>query len=154
MAVFGLGFGLVLTSRTEAAVDALGRGAYGLASAAVTVARMLGMAVGLAVLTAYGSTTIDRLWVAIMATPDAYRAVLPGELRDRPLQDGLVVEALEAWASAEAARVMVGVFLAAAAINAIAVVPAARLAGSRRILAPTGASASEATAGSRGEAPR
>jgi MFS family permease len=154
LAVFGLGFGLVLTSRTEAAVEALGQGAYGVASAAVTVARMLGMAVGLAVLTAYGSTTIDRLWAAIYATPDAFRAVLPAELRDRPIQDGLVVEALEAWASTEAARVMVGVFLAAAAINAIAVVPAARLAGSRRILAPIGASTAEATAGTTGETSR
>jgi MFS family permease len=134
LALFGLGFGLTVTPRSTAAVEALGREAFGVASAGVTVARMLGMAVGLAVLTAYGSTTIDRLWSAINATPEAYRAVIPEPLRDRPIRDGLVVQALERWASGEAARVMVGVFLAAAAVNAVAILPAAGLGGSRRIL--------------------
>ena len=53
------------------------------------------MAVGLAILTAYGSTTIDRLYDEVYATPDAYLQFIPEALRDRPLRDPLVVEALE-----------------------------------------------------------
>jgi MFS family permease len=98
LGAFGFGFGLSVTPRSAAAVEAAGRSAFGLASSVVTVARMLGMAVGLAVLTAYGSTTIDRLSADIYATPDAYRAFIPEALRDRPLRDPLVVEALESWA--------------------------------------------------------
>jgi MFS family permease len=136
LAVFGLGFGLTITPRSTAAVEALGHGAFGIASASVTVARMIGMAVGLAVLSAFGSTVIDRLQAAVYATPDAYRLFIPEALRDRPLQDGLVVQALESWASAEAARILVGVFLVAAAVMAIAFVPALTL-ESRAGAAPT-----------------
>ena len=78
---------------------------------------MVGMAVGLAILTAYGSTTIDRLYDQVYATPDAYLEFIPESLQDRPLRDGLVVEALEAWAAGEAARIMVGVFLVAAVVT-------------------------------------
>ena len=35
------------------------------------------MAVGLAILTAYGSTTIDRLYDEVYATPDAYLQFIP-----------------------------------------------------------------------------
>ena len=59
-ALFGVGFGLTVTPRSTAAVEAVARRHYGIASSIVTVARMIGMAVGLAILTAYGSTTIDR----------------------------------------------------------------------------------------------
>jgi hypothetical protein len=127
LALFGLGFGLTITPRSTAAVEALGREAFGIASATVTVARMIGMAIGLAVLSAFGSTVIARLQAAVYATPDAYRLFIPEELRNRPLQDGLVVQALEAWASAEAARILLGVFLVAAAVTAIALVPALTL---------------------------
>ena len=130
LGTFGLGFGLTVTPRSTAAVEAVGRAAFGAASAAVTVARMIGMAVGLAVLTAFGSTTIDRLYEEVYATPDAYRAFIPAELRDRPLRDGLVVEALEAWAAGEAARIMVGIFLVAAGVTAAAA-PAALGMGER-----------------------
>ncbi|MEW5990086.1 MAG: MFS transporter [Chloroflexota bacterium] len=134
MAVFGLGFGLTVTPRSTAAVDALGRAAFGVASATVTVARMIGMAVGLAALTAFGSTTIDRLYDQVYATADSYKLFIPEALRDRPLRDGLVVQALESWASSEAARILVGIFLVAALVTAVAVVPALAL-GGRRILA-------------------
>ncbi|MCI0344460.1 MAG: MFS transporter [Chloroflexi bacterium] len=135
IAIFGLGFGLTVTPRSTAAVEAVGRAAFGVASATVTVARMIGMAVGLAILTAYGSTTIERLTAAVYATPDAYKAFIPEALRDRPLRDGLVVEALEAWAADEASRIMVGIFLVAAAVTVVAAVPALRL-GRARILGP------------------
>ena len=134
LGIFGLGFGLTVTPRSTAAVEAVGRASFGVASATVTVARMLGMAIGLAVLTAFGSTTIDRLSAQVYATPDAYKQFIPEALRDRPLKDGLVVQALERWASDEAGRILVGIFLVAAAVTAIALVPAVVL-RRRRILA-------------------
>ena len=131
VAAFGLGFGLTVTPRSTAAVESAGRAAFGMASATVTVARMIGMAIGLAVLTAYGSTTIERLTAQIYATPDAYKAYLPADLLGRPFRDGLVIAALERWASGEAARIMVGLFLIAAVVTVVAVVPALAL-GARR----------------------
>jgi MFS family permease len=127
LAVFGLGFGLTVTPRSAAAVEALGQAAFGAASAAVTVARMIGMAIGLAALTAFGSTIIDRLWDAVYATPDAYKAFIPESLRNRAFNDGLVVQALEQWASGEAARILVGIFLVAAGVMAVAAIPALTL---------------------------
>ena len=124
LGLFGLGFGLTVTPRSTAAVEAAGRAAFGVASSTVTVARYVGMAIGLAVLTAYGSTTIDRLTARIYATPDAYRALIPAALRGRSLRDGLVVQALEQWASGEAARIMVGIFLVAAGVSVGALLPA------------------------------
>ncbi len=141
LAVFGAGFGLTVTPRSTAAVEAVGRAAYGMASATVTVARMIGMSVGLAILTAYGSTTIDRLSASVYATPDAYKAFIPVALRDRPLRDGQVVQALEDWASGQAAEIMVGIFLVAAALTVVAM-PLALAMGRRgsgtRMLAPDG----------------
>ncbi len=132
--LFGAGFGLTVTPRSTAAVEAVSADAYGIASSTVTVARMIGMAVGLAILTAYGSTTIDRLYDQVYATSDAYLRYVPASLQDRPLKDPLVVEALEAWAAGEAARIMVGVFLVAAGVTALAVPPALLLDRRRRLL--------------------
>ena len=134
LALFGLGFGATVTPRSTAAAEALGSAAFGAAAATVTVARMIGMAIGLAVLTAYGSTTIDRLTAEVYATPDAYQALLPPELVGRPLNDGLVVAALEAWAAGEAARILGGIFLVAMVVT-LAAIPAALAMGIRpRIL--------------------
>lgn len=135
LAVFGLGFGLTVTPRSTAAVESAGRAAFGIASATVTVARMVGMAVGLAILTAYGSTTIDRLYDEVYATPEAYRRFIPAALHDRPLNDGQVVEALERWAAGEAARIMVGIVVVAAMLTLVAIVPALALERGRRMLA-------------------
>ncbi len=132
LAVFGAGFGLSVTPRSTAAVEVAGRAAFGAASSVVTVARMLGMAVGLAVLTAYGSTTIDRLSTEVYATPDGYLELIPEQLRDRPLRDPLVVEALESWASREAASIMVGLFVVAAGVTATAALPALVMRGGGR----------------------
>ncbi len=132
LAVFGLGFGLSVTPRSAAAVESAGQAAFGAASAVVTVARMLGMAIGLAVLTAYGSTTIDRLSTQIYATPEAYLEFVPENLRDRPLKDPLVVEALESWASREAASIMVGLYVVAAIVTIVAIPPALALGGRAR----------------------
>jgi MFS family permease len=129
LGIYGLGFGLTVTPRSTAAVEAAGQRAFGTASAVITVARMLGMAVGLAILTAYGSTTIERLYVEVYATPQAYLQFIPASLRDRPLRDPFVVGALEEWASREAASIMVGLFVVAAAVTAIAIPPALALGG-------------------------
>ncbi len=128
--LFGLGFGLTVTPRSTAAVEAVGRGRFGAASATVTVARMIGMAVGLAVLTAYGSTTIDRLADQVFGSPDAYRDIVPPALADRPLRDPLVVDALEAWAAGKAAETMVALFLVATGVT-IAAFPAGVALGAR-----------------------
>jgi hypothetical protein len=136
-ATFGLGFGLTVTPRSTAAVEAAGRWAFGAASATVTVARMIGMAVGMAALTAYGSTTISRLSAQVYGSGDAYKQYIPAYLRDRPLYDGLVAQALETWAANKAASILVGVFLLAAGVTIVAAVPAFALGARARIL-PTG----------------
>ncbi len=122
LALFGLGFGLTVTPRSTAAVEALGRESFGIASAGVTVARMAGMAIGLAVLTGFGSRRIESLSV-VLVDPVARDAVLPPVLRGRPLENGLVVDALESWASLQAASILSGLFLVAAAVLVAAVVP-------------------------------
>jgi MFS family permease len=138
LGVFGLGFGLTVTPRSTAAVEVAGRAAFGMASAIVTVARMLGMAVGVAVLTAYGSTTIDRLYDELFAVPDGWKQVIPAELRDRPLKDGLVVEALERWAANEASSILIGLFVAAGVVTIVAIPPGLALGTRRRVIAVDG----------------
>ena len=132
LAGFGLGFGLTVTPRSTAAVEAVGRRYFGMAAATVTVARMIGMAVGLSILVAYGSTTIERLSAQVYSAPDAFREFVPPELRDRTLKDGLVVDALERWAAGEAARIMVGLFLVAGVLTLVAIPPALALGSSRQ----------------------
>ncbi len=122
VSLFGLGFGLTVTPRSTAAVEALGRQAFGVASAGVTVARMAGMAVGLAVLTGFGSNRISEL-SAVLVDPVARDAVLPPALQGRPLQDGLVVDYLERWASQQAAGILAGLMLVAAGVMVVAVIP-------------------------------
>ena len=65
LALFGLGFGITVTSRTTGVLEALGRGAFGVGSAALTVARMLGMALGVSVLTVLGSNRIEALSIVL-----------------------------------------------------------------------------------------
>jgi MFS family permease len=123
LALFGLGFGLTVTPRSMAAVEAAGRAAFGAASAAVTVARMAGMAIGMAILTAFGTTRIDQVTVAL--DDQAYRdSILPPDLVGQPLGDPLVLDAIERWASAEAAEVLGQLFVVAAIILVAAAVPA------------------------------
>jgi len=123
-AVFGIGFGLTVTPRSTAAVESAGRAAFGAASATVTVARMIGMAVGMAALTAYGSTTITRISNEIYGSGDSYKQYIPAYLRDRPINDGLVAQALEQWAASKGASILVGIFLVAAMVTLVALAPA------------------------------
>ena len=54
-----------------------------------------------------------------MLTDQAARdAVLPPELRGRPLEDSLVVAALERWAAGQAAAILAGLFIVAAVVTA------------------------------------
>jgi MFS family permease len=123
LSLFGLGFGLTVTPRSMAAVEAAGRDAFGAASAAVTVARVAGMAIGMAVLTAFGTTRIDKTTKAL--DDQAYRDdILPSELVGRPLGDPLVLDAIERWASAEAAEVLGSLFVVAAIVLVISALPA------------------------------
>jgi MFS family permease len=123
-AVFGLGFGLTVTPRSTAAVESAGRAAFGAASATVTVARMIGMAIGMAALTAYGSTTITRVSNEIYGSGDSYKQYIPEYLRNRPINDGLVAQALEQWAASKGASILVGIFLVAALVTLVALAPA------------------------------
>jgi MFS family permease len=148
LAVFGFGFGLTVTPRSTAAVETAGRAAFGMASAIVTVARMLGMAVGVAVLTAYGSTTIDHLYDQLFAVADGWKQVIPVELRDRQLRDGLVVDALERWAAGQASQILVGLFVVAGVVVIVAIPPGLVLGSRPRMLA--GESAARGAAGAGG----
>jgi MFS family permease len=147
LGIFGLGFGLTVTPRSTAAVEVAGRASFGMASATVTVARMIGMAIGVAVLTAYGSTTIDRLYDELFAVPDGWKQVIPVELRDRPLRDGLVVQALERWAAGEASSILVGLFVAAGIVTIVAIPPGLALGGRAGMLATDRAARGAAIAG-------
>jgi len=153
---FGLGFGLTVTPRSTAAVESAGRASFGMASAIVTVARMIGMAVGVSVLTAYGSTQIDRLYDRLFAVdPEGWKTVIPADLRDRGLHDGLVVNALESWAANEASGILVGMFLAAGVVTVVAIPPGLALGGrTRRLSAGSIASDVVATAEAGGTSSR
>jgi hypothetical protein len=61
--------------------------------------------------------------------------VIPVELRDRPLRDGLVVEALERWAAGEASQILVDLFVVAGIVTLLAVPPGLALGGRARMLA-------------------
>ncbi|HET9345171.1 MAG TPA: MFS transporter [Candidatus Limnocylindrales bacterium] len=132
LATFGAGFGLTVTPRSTAAVETAGRASFGMASAIVTVARMIGMAIGVAVLTAYGSTTINNLYDELFAVPDGWKQVIPEELRDRSLRDAFVVDALEGWAAGKASEILVGLFVVAGVVTIVAVPPGLALGGAAR----------------------
>ena len=77
---------------------------------------------------------------------------IPASLRDRPLRDPFVVNALEEWASREAASIMVGLFLVAAGVMVVAVPPALALGSRSRdqramLAGESAASATDRTAG-------
>jgi EmrB/QacA subfamily drug resistance transporter len=121
LAIFGAGFGLTVSPRATAAVEAAGAGAYGVASAMLQITRTIGMSVGLALLTSIGQNRIDEL-SALIADP-ARRDVLLVEL-GRPEFVGVdpqaslaLVAVLEEWSrgqSAEVLRLVMGIALVVA----------------------------------------
>lgn len=128
LAVFGAGFGLTVSPRATAAVEAAGAGAYGVASAMLQVTRTIGMSVGLALLTSIGQNRIDEL-SALIADP-VRRDALVVEL-GRPEFVGVdpnaslqLVALLEAWSQGQAAEVLQLVFGIALAVAVATLVPA------------------------------
>src|SRR5258706_262270 len=101
-----------------------------------------------AVLTAFGSTTIDHLYDQLFAVPDGWKQVIPVELRNRPLKDGLVVDALERWAAGQASQILVGLFVVAGIVVVVAIPPGLVLGSRPRMLA--GESAPPGVAGDGG----
>ncbi len=138
LALFGAGFGVTVTARTTGSLEALGRRAFGVGSAALTVARMLGMGVGLAALTVLGSNRIEAL-SAVLTDQSARDAILPAALRGRPLQDYLVVDALERWAAGQAADILSTLFVVAAAVTAVAILPTLAMRNRPRATVPPAA---------------
>ncbi|MGZ8475412.1 MAG: MFS transporter [Candidatus Limnocylindria bacterium] len=128
LALFGAGFGLTVSPRATAAVEAAGAGAYGIASAMLQITRTIGMSVGLALRTSIGQNRIDEL-SALLADP-ARRDALVTEL-GRPEFVGVdpatslaMVDVLEAWSQGEAAGVLRLVFTIALAVSVGTLVPA------------------------------
>ena len=128
LAVFGAGFGLTVSPRATAAVEAAGAGAYGMASAMVQISRTVGMSVGLALLTSIGQSRIDEL--SALITDPVRRDALVTEL-GRPEFVGVdpqaslaLVGLLEAWSQGEAAGVLRLVFGIALGVAVVTILPA------------------------------
>ena len=128
LAIFGVGFGLTVSPRATAAVEAAGAGAYGVASAMLQVTRTIGMAVGLALLTSIGQNRIDEL-SALIADPglrdDLVRDLgRPEFVGVHPNEDLDLVALLESWSQGEAAGVLQLVFGIALAVAIVTLIPA------------------------------
>jgi EmrB/QacA subfamily drug resistance transporter len=128
LAIFGIGFGLTVSPRATAAVEAAGAGAYGVASAMLQITRTIGMSIGLALLTSIGQNRIDEL-SELIGDP-ARRDLLVTQL-GRPDFVGLdpqtslaLVALLEAWSQGEAAGVLRLVFALALGVALMTLLPA------------------------------
>jgi hypothetical protein len=128
LAIFGGGFGLTVSPRATAAVEAAGAGAYGVASAMLQITRTIGMSVGLALLTSIGQNRIDELTRLINDPPrrdDLVTALGRPEFVGVDPQTSLaLVDLLERWSQGEAAGVLQLVFGIALAVAVTTVVPA------------------------------
>jgi EmrB/QacA subfamily drug resistance transporter len=136
LAIYGAGFGLTVSPRATAAVEAAGSGAYGVASAMVQITRTIGMSVGLALLTSIGQNRIDEL--TELVNDPARRDALVTEL-GRPEFVGVdpqaslaLVAFLEEWSQGEAAGVLGLVFAIALGVAIVTLVPAWFVRGRRR----------------------
>jgi EmrB/QacA subfamily drug resistance transporter len=128
LAVFGAGFGLTVSPRATAAVEAAGAGAYGVASAMLQITRTIGMSLGLALLTSIGQSRIGELSELINdpARRDALVVELgrPEFVGVDPLTSLALVDVLEAWSRGEAAGVLRLVLGIALAVAIVTLVPA------------------------------
>lgn len=128
LALFGVGFGLTVSPRATAAVEAAGAGAYGVASAMLQITRTIGMSIGLALLTSIGQNRIDEL-SALIADP-ALRDALVTDL-GRPEFVGVdpstslaLVALLEEWSQGQSADVLRMVFGIALGVALVTLLPA------------------------------
>ena len=128
LAIFGVGFGLTVSPRATAAVEAAGAGAYGIASATLQVTRTIGMSIGLALLTSIGQNRIDEL--SALITDDARRDALVVQLGHTefvgvdPNASLALVAVLESWSQGEAAGVLGLVFTIALGVALVTLIPA------------------------------
>ena len=141
LAVFGAGFGLTVSPRATAAVEAAGASAYGVASAMLQITRTLGMSVGLALLTSIGQNRIDELTALINDPPrrDALVKALghPEFVGVDPRFSVRLVDLLEDWSRQQAADVLHLVLFIALGVAALTLLPAV-LVGDRRRRVTTG----------------
>ena len=133
LAIYGAGFGLTVSPRATAAVEAAGASAYGVASAMLQITRTIGMSVGLAILTSIGQNRIDDLTQLI--NDPARRDTLVREL-GRPEFVGVdprasleLVSVLETWSKGQAAGVLQLILAIALGVGVLAIVPALLLGG-------------------------
>ena len=128
LAIFGAGFGLTVSPRAAAAVEAAGASAYGVASAMLQVTRTIGMSVGLALLTSIGQNRIDELNALVNdpARRDALVTSLghPEFVGVDPHGSVALVDLLESWSRGEAADVLRLVLQIAVAVAVVTLIPA------------------------------
>ncbi len=126
LALFGVGFGLTVSPRATAAVEAAGAGAYGVASAMLQITRTIGMSVGLALLTSIGQNRIDEL-SALIADPVLRDALVvelgrPEFIGVDPQASLALVAVLETWSqgqSADVLRLVMGIALGVALVTLV-----------------------------------
>jgi hypothetical protein len=136
LAIFGVGFGLTVSPRATAAVEAAGASAYGVASAMLQITRTLGMSVGLALLTSIGQNRIDEL-TALINDPSRRDALVqslghPEFVGVDPHDSLQLVDLLERWSRGEAADVLRLVVLIALGVALVTLIPAALVGGRSR----------------------
>jgi MFS transporter, DHA2 family, triacylglyceride efflux pump len=128
LAIFGGGFGLTVSPRATAAVEAAGASAYGVASAMLQITRTIGMSIGLALLTSIGQNRIDELTALINDAQrrDALVTQLghPEFVGVDPRDSLLLVDLLEDWSRGEAADVLRLVLTIALGVAVVTLLPA------------------------------
>jgi len=136
LAIYGVGFGLTVSPRATAAVEAAGAGAYGVASAMLQITRTVGMSIGLALLTSIGQNRIDEL-SALIADPARRDALVvslgrPEFVGVDPQTSLALVGLLEAWSQGESAAVLRMVMSIALGVALVTAVPAWFVRGRRK----------------------
>jgi EmrB/QacA subfamily drug resistance transporter len=135
LAIFGAGFGLTVSPRATAAVEAAGASAYGVASAMLQITRTVGMSVGLALLTSIGQNRIDELTSLIEDPVRRDSLVLelgrPEFVGVDPRASLQLVNLLETWSRGEAADVLRLIITIALGVAVVTLLPAL-IVGARR----------------------